>query len=146
VLIHHIDVVRWLLGPLRLVGARAAKRVPDIKGETCATIFFETADGRPVVVDGDFAVAGFSPRATDRFELLGGEASIRFVDDTLELLGPAAEKQIINLDAAYQESFNATIAHFVECIVSGADFETDGPDNLLTLRLVEEAERSAGLR
>jgi predicted dehydrogenase len=146
VMIHHLDVVRWLLGPLRLIGARAAKDVADIKGETRAAIFLETKDGLPVFVDGDMAAAGFPPRARDRFELSGGKGSIRFMENTVECLGASPETKTFDLDVAYQESFDLTLRHFTDCILDGGEFETDGVENLETLRLVEDAERSAGLR
>ena len=38
----------------------------------------------------------------------------------------------------YQESFDGAIRHFVDCLTSGAAFETDVLDNLETLRLVED--------
>lgn len=37
------------------------------------------------------------------------------------------------------------IAHFIECLETGAPFETDAADNLETLRLVEHAYWAAGL-
>src|SRR5215469_15266546 len=49
VLIHHLDVVRWLCGPLRVVTARTAHTVPEVDGETVASIFLETATGAPVI-------------------------------------------------------------------------------------------------
>ncbi len=49
VLIHHLDVLRWLLGPLKLLDARTAYTLPDVRGETLAAIFLETADGAPVI-------------------------------------------------------------------------------------------------
>ena len=43
------------------------------------------------------------------------------------------------MKSAYQACFDAGIAHFVECLLSGAPFETSPEDNLLTLKLVEDA-------
>src|ERR1700728_4682609 len=71
VLIHHIDVVRWLTGPLRVVGARAARTIDVVKGETMASILMETADAKPVVVSGMMAAVGFPPRSFDRLQLIG---------------------------------------------------------------------------
>ena len=36
-------------------------------------------------------------------------------------------------------SFDGAIGHFVDCLASGAAFETDVLDNLETLRLVDQA-------
>ena len=51
VLIHHLDTMRFLCGPLRVVGARASRTLADVTGETFAAIFLETADGRARVRD-----------------------------------------------------------------------------------------------
>ena len=60
VLIHHLDVMRFLCGELRVVAARGARTVPDVVGETVAAIFLETASGAPVEVTGTMAAAGLS--------------------------------------------------------------------------------------
>src|SRR5204862_5523678 len=41
-LIHHLDVMRYLCGELRLVAARGARPVPDRVGETGAAMLLET--------------------------------------------------------------------------------------------------------
>src|SRR5258707_92750 len=45
VLIHHLDVMRFLCGQLTVIDARAARTVSDVRGETLAMIFLETASG-----------------------------------------------------------------------------------------------------
>ena len=144
-LIHQIDTVRYLCGPLRVVAARAARTVPDVVGETYADIFMETAVGAPVTVTGNIAVPGYPPRVPDRLEIVGSRASAVFDDDTLELLGPTPRRQAYDRDAGYQASFDAVIAHFIDCLETGARFETDPADNLETLTLVEHAYWAAGL-
>jgi predicted dehydrogenase len=42
----------------------------------------------------------------------------------------------------YQSAFDGAIRHFIDCLRSGKAFETSLADNLLTLRLVEDAYRS----
>ncbi len=66
VLIHHLDVMRFLCGELRVVAARAARTVPDVVGETVAAIFLETASGAPVEVTGTMAAPGHPSRPPDR--------------------------------------------------------------------------------
>jgi D-apiose dehydrogenase len=145
VLIHQIDVLRWLMGPLRVVGARAARSIDVVKGETLAAIFMETADGAPVIVAATMAAPGFPPRTLDRFELIGTRASAVLAGTELKLMGPEARSLGYDFDAAYQASFDGVIAHFVDCLESGAAFETGPLDNLETLRLVEHAYWAAGL-
>jgi predicted dehydrogenase len=145
VLIHHLDVMRFLCGGLRVVGARAAHTLQDVAGETVASIFLETASGAPVVVNGTMAAPGFPPRVPDRLEIIGSAASAVFADSELQLLGPKPRRVRYDNDRGYQASFDGVIAHFVDCLASGAAFETDPADNLETLRLVEHAYWAAGL-
>jgi predicted dehydrogenase len=146
VLIHQIDVVRWLMGPLRVVGARASRTIDVVDGETMATILMETADGRPVTVSGMMAAPGFPPRTLDRLELIGTAGSAVLDRTSLSLLG--AQKKSVTYDFAqsYQASFDSTIESFVDCLETGKQFETNASDNLETLRLVEHAYWAAGLR
>jgi predicted dehydrogenase len=144
VLIHHLDVVRWLCGPLSLVAARSAHTVPEVDGETLATIFLQTARGMPVIVGGTLAAPGLDPRTGDRFEIVGGRASAVLAGVELQLLGPAPRQERFVFERDYQASFDGAIAHFVDCLTSGAPFETDVRDNLETLRLVEQAYAAAG--
>jgi predicted dehydrogenase len=146
VLIHHLDVMRFLCGPLRVVSARAAHTLPEIvRGETLAAMFLETAAGAPVVVSGTMAAPGLGPRTGDRLEIVGSKASAAFEGTILHLKGPHPRSEAFDLDLGYQASFDNTIRHFVEGLASGAAFETDAVDNLETLRLVEHAYWAAGL-
>jgi D-apiose dehydrogenase len=146
VLIHHLDVMRYLCGPLRVVGARASRTVADITGETLATIFLETASGAPILVNGTMAAPGYPIRVPDRLELVGSKASAAFSGSPLTLRGGNEPREIGFDDAGgYQASFDAVMAHFVDCLIGGARFETDPADNLETLRLVEHAYWAAGL-
>ena len=145
VLIHHLDTMRFLCGPLRVVGARASRTLGDVTGETSAAIFLETAGGAPATVIGTMAAPGYPPRPPDRLELVGRRASAVLADNELRLLGPSPRTERYDPDAGYQASFDGVIAHFVDCLETGAPFETGPADNLETLRLVEHAYWAAGL-
>ncbi|MGE4220419.1 MAG: Gfo/Idh/MocA family protein, partial [Alphaproteobacteria bacterium] len=69
--IHQLDVLRWLVGPLRVVAARGARTEPDMPGETLATVLMETSEGAPVVLAGSFVAPGFGTVVSDRLELIG---------------------------------------------------------------------------
>ena len=144
VLIHHLDVMRYLCGELAVVDARTAHTLSDVRGETLASIFLETATGAPVEVNGTMAAAGFPARPPDRLEIVGSRASVVFDDWELRFLGPSPRSARYDRDAGYQASFDGVIAHFVDCLDSGAPFETGPGDNLETLRLVEDAYEAAG--
>jgi predicted dehydrogenase len=144
VLIHHLDVMRYLCGELRVVAARAARTVADVRGETVAAIFLETASGAPVEVTGSIAGPGYPTRPPDRLEIVGSRASATFEDSELSLLGPNPRSQGYDSELGYQASFDGVIVHFVECLETGAAFETGPVDNIETLRLVEHAYWAAG--
>ncbi|MBI3707027.1 MAG: Gfo/Idh/MocA family oxidoreductase [Proteobacteria bacterium] len=144
VLIHQIDVMRYLCGPLRVMSARAQRTVPDVRGESVAAIFMETGTGSAVEVVGTMAAPGYPPRNPDRLEIIGSKASVIFADSELRLLGPNPRSQSYDNDRGYQASFDGVIAHFVDCLETGAPFETGPADNLETLRLVEHAYWAAG--
>jgi len=146
VLIHHLDVLRFLCGELRVVSARARRTLPDVAGETFAAVLLETAAGAPVELAGTMAAAGYPSRVPDRLEIVGSKASAIFEGSVLRLVGPAPRELAYDNDQGYQASFDGVIAHFVECLETGAPFETDPADNLETLRLVEHAYWAAGLR
>ena len=145
VLIHHLDVLRWLFGPLRVVGARTAHSLPLVRGETLAVIFLETTAGAPVTLRGAMAAPGFPAGTGDRLEVVGGKASALLEGMELRLLGTPGRQEGFDFTRDYQGSFDAAIRHFVDCLISGEAFETDVQDNLETLRLVEESYAAAAV-
>ena len=144
-LIHHLDVMRWLLGPLSVVAARAASTVAEVEAETTASILLETLAGAPIIVVGNMAAPGFPTGIEDRLELIGSEGTISLQGSRLELRGARPATATYELGGAYQAAFDGAIQHFVDCLRSGHRFETDAADNLETLRLVEASYAAAGL-
>ena len=145
-LIHQLDVLRFLLGPLSMVAARTLHTEPDMPGETLATLMLETPAGAPVVVAGSFVAPGFGTAVSDRIEIIGTHASVIFDESGIELRGATVERIAVDMKAAYQACFDAGIAHFVEKLLSGEPFETSPEDNLQTLKLVEDAYALAAQR
>ena len=143
-LIHHLDLLRYVVGPLRVVWSRLGRSCADIKGADRATIVLEGEGGLPVVVEGDFAVPGHAPRSVDRFEIFGTRGAARFVDMKLTLGGVETREIAYDPSAAYQKGFDDCFAHFAEALRTGSPFETPPEENLGTLRLVEDAIRLAG--
>jgi predicted dehydrogenase len=143
-LIHHLDVMRYLCGPLHVLAARTAHTLGDVKGETLATILLRTERDAPVTVTGTMAAPGYPSSVGDRLEIVGTTASAVLEGGELRLLGPRPRGERYDLAAGYQASFDNTIAHYVDCLESGAPFETDAIDNIETLKLVEQAYQTAG--
>lgn len=149
-LIHQLDVLRFLLGPLRVVAARALRTDPELPGETVATLLLETTPGGgPVALAGSYVSPGFAgsgegpgalgAQTSDRLEITGELSSVVMTDASLELKGAYSERVPVDYAATYQTCFDRAIAHFTEQLRSGEPFETDAQDNLQTLKLVEDA-------
>jgi len=145
VLIHHLDVMRFLCGDLRVIAARARRTLSDVAGETTAAIFLENSSGAAVEVMGTMAAPGYPSRVSDRLELVGTKASVVFENGDLRLLGVSPRRETYVDEQGYQSSFDAAIEHFVDCLESGSPFETSPCDNLESLRLAEHAYWAAGL-
>jgi len=124
-----------------LDGARPAPRGrirPDMPGETLATIMLETPQGAPVTLAGSFVALGFGATVSDRLEIIGSKASIILDGDRQAIRDAHAEEHRFDNKLGYQACFDEAIAHFVSALIAGAAFETEGEDNLQTLRLVED--------
>jgi predicted dehydrogenase len=138
-LIHHLDVLRFLCGEMRVLSARTVYADPEISGDTLATVMLEAKSGAPVVVSGTMTAAGFPPNAADRLEIYGTQASLTLDNARLALVGPNPQSIVYDTIAGYQTSFDSAVAHFVQCLLSNKNFETSIDDNIETLRLVETA-------
>jgi predicted dehydrogenase len=144
-LIHHLDTIRYLMGPVQVESAVAARVCPEVIGEDVALISLRAENGALGTVCGNLSAAGFPPLPTDRLELIGEKGSIIFENNSLRLEGERKETIRFDFEKAYQQSYDNAIAHFVGALEQDTPFETGGDDNLQTLMLVEEAYRLAGL-
>lgn len=139
VLIHHIDTLRFLLGPLSLRAARLGKSCAAVRGEDRAALLLTTAGGAAVTLVGDFAAHGHPPEQFDRLEILGTRGAVTLERDRLRLVGAVEEDLHLDLPANYSASYTAAIAHFVDRLADDGPFETSPEDNVETLRIVEAA-------
>jgi D-apiose dehydrogenase len=145
VLIHHLDVLRFLLGPLRVVGAEVARVNPELAGEDAAAILLQGEGGLLVVLDGHLCAPGYPARAADRLEIVGSTGSLLFDTDRLHWIGSDEPAMLFDLERGYQACFTTAIQHFVRALRTGATFATDRLDNLETLRLMEACYAAAGI-
>src|SRR3984893_18572948 len=84
VLIHHLDTLRMLLGPLRVTAAELSRSFSEMAGEDGAVIQLKAAGGAAVTVFASFAAHGFPATQVDRLDILGDAGSIRL--DGAELI------------------------------------------------------------
>ena len=142
-LIHHLDTIRFLVGPVSVVGASISRFSSEVRGEDAALISLKSDGGAFGTVAGNFCAAGYPPLPTDRLELVGDSGSIIFEANLLKLIGAAEATVKIDPEQAYQQSYNGAIGHFIDALENGTPFETDRLDNLKTLQLVEDAYQKA---
>jgi predicted dehydrogenase len=143
VLIHHLDTLRVLLGPLEVVASRLGRTCPDMAGEDNALLTLRARSGAAATLLGNMAAPGFPPAQADQMTIVGTTGSIILDGDKLTRLGAGPADISYDLAACYQGSYDAVIAHFADAVLSGAAFETTPEDNLHTLRLVEDSYRLA---
>jgi D-apiose dehydrogenase len=143
-LIHHIDTLRFLLGDLELRYARLGHASPALRGEDRAFLAFETQRGAPVALLANLLVHGQPPGLVDRLTLIGTSGTLTLEGDTLRCIGPLPCELTYDMPACYLQSYADAIAHFVDCLDTGAPFETAPGDNLRTLELVEAAYTTGG--
>ena len=144
VLIHHLDTLRMLLGPLRVTAAGLSRSYSEMAGEDGAVIQMKADSGGTVTIFASFAAHGFPAVQVDRLEILGENGSIRLDGPLLTCSGASAAERRYDLAAEYQGSYNRTIAHFVQSLRDNTPFETAPEDNIETLRLVEDCYRLSG--
>ena len=142
-LVHHLDTIRYLVGPLCVAAASIARVSPEVIGEDVALISLNSSEGAFGTVAGNFSAAGFPPLPSDQLVLIGDKASIRFEGNELKLIGASENTVKYDLEKAYQQSYDNAIEHFVDALVQNTPFETDRLDNLQTLQLVHDAYRKA---
>jgi D-apiose dehydrogenase len=143
VAIHHVDTLRFLLGPLTLHCAAIGRSCALVRGEDRASMFMTTASGGAVTLIGDFMAHGQPPTLRDRFHVLGTTGAILLDGDRLSLSrdGHVEEDVAIDLAADYAASYLGALTHFLDRLDDGGAFETSPEDNLETLRIVEQAYR-----
>ena len=143
--VHIIDVFRYLGGEIRRVFARLRRLNQEIAGEDCGLLLFDFHSGATGLWDANRYNESLSrdPRFTfGEFLIEGTAGSLRIDEDggiLVHALGQSPrrhdyphERRGFAGDACY-----ATIRHFVECLRSGAPFETDGREYLKTLAVQE---------
>lgn len=137
ILIHQIDTLRFLLGDLTLAWSRIGRTSPAMRGEDHASVALQTAQGTPVTLTANLSVHGRPAAMADRLTLVGTRGTVELEGDRLACFGEAPAALTYDMPASYLQSYASAIAHFAECLRTGAAFETSASDNLRTLELVE---------
>lgn len=143
-LIHHLDVLRWLLGPLTVASARLTRVSPTICGEDTAAIILTGDRDLPVVVDACYATHGANIHVEDHMEIVGTKTTARLSDTELTLVGTQSASIRWDFDAMYAAAYEGALREFVAGLQHNRAFETEARDNLEVLALVEDIYAAAG--
>jgi predicted dehydrogenase len=146
VLIHHLDVMRNLLGPLDVVSAEVAKVNKVLAGEDVAVILMRGRNGLIAVMDGNVSAPGYGPMPADRLEIMGTKGTLIYDRDRLYMAGTDEAPVVFDLAKNYQACFTSAIREFVRGLRDGKPFAIDRLDNLETLKLMESCYIAAGVK
>lgn len=149
--IHFIDTFRYLGGEIHKVYAKLRKMNPVITGEDWAMVMFEFEKDIVGMWDASrFNEPNYpNPRYTfGEFLVEGLEGAIRLYGDGRITIQPLGKDEV---DHGYHhQNINfagdcvyATQRHFVDCFISGNEFESNGTDYLKSLAVQEAVYNSA---
>lgn len=149
--VHFIDTFRYLAGEIRQVFAILRRLNPVIAGEDCGIVVFEFESGAVGIWDANrYNENNFEdPRYTfGEFLVEGDGGCIRLASNGSLTIQPLGEEerpheykhQNINFsgDCCYN-----TQRHFIDRMIDGEPFETNGPEYLRTLAVQDAVYKSA---
>ena len=143
--VHFIDTFRYLAGDVSRVTAWLRRLNPVIAGEDCGQVVFEFANGALGTWDANrFNEPNYenSRYTFGEFLVEGDQGSLRLYPD-----GKITLQQLGQSEVSVEYEHNAvgfagdccylTQRHFIDGLVNGDDFETNGEDYLRTLAVQE---------
>jgi predicted dehydrogenase len=149
--IHFIDTFRFLMGEVTEVYARLRRLNPAIRGEDAGQILFTFAGGGTATLDASryHENEAANPRYTFgelRIDGTGGHLAMN-TDGSLRLkqLGkPAVPVEYPHADINFAgDCVYALQRHFTDAVLAGTPFESEGPDYLRSIRVMEAVYESA---
>jgi predicted dehydrogenase len=152
--VHFIDTFRFLAGEVTRVTAWLRRLNPVIQGEDCGVVIFEFASGAVGIYDANRYNEPNHPHPRYTFGdflVEGNAGSLRLYGDsrlTIQQLGkPESEIDYARENVNFcGDCCHFTQRHFVDRLLDGQPFETDGRDYLKTLAVQEAVYRSAETR
>lgn len=148
VLIHHVDALRYLVGPMHLHAALTGQSCAALKGEDRASLLFSAGpdESAAVTILGDFMAHGREAAQIDQLDIFGRDGAIRLDADGASLFRGTGRIEHVDTDftANYKASYRETIRYFCEGVLSGNSFKAELADNLKTLRLIQSAYEISG--
>jgi predicted dehydrogenase len=151
--VHFIDVFRYLAGDVRQVYATLHRRNRAIAGEDAGLVCLHFEDETTAIWDASRYNESLAtnPRYTFGEFLIEGDRGALRLDEhgglVVHRLGEPPRPHVYqHEDRGFAgDCCFAAMRHFVECLRSGAPFETAGPDYLRTLAVQEAIYQSAAV-
>jgi predicted dehydrogenase len=147
--VHYFDTLRYLFGEIETVNCQTRRINPVIQGEDLAVVSMRFARGMTAVFDANRVSSTTETRTpvNGMMEIEGSKATLQ--------LSPHGEIFIIPRNGTkYRHAYfmtegyrggGAVLAqrHFVQCLLDGSRFETEGEDYLQSVRCVYACYESA---
>ena len=139
-LVHHLDTARFLFGPIEEVFCRTAKLNPVIRAEDMAVIMTKHAGGTIGVVDCNRSTEPDEPGdALEITRIEGTDGKIRLQHSGDIYLNNERVFEGGNLPGYRGDSARATQQHFIDCLRTGEEFETESTHYVKTTYATVEA-------
>jgi predicted dehydrogenase len=134
-LVHHLDTLSWLFGPLRVRDATLSRRSPLVRGEDTALISL-SGGGANIRIAASFTEPGAPESVTDSLTIHCAGGTISFAGEQLSAgLGHAVE--VFPAEEGYVASYAGAINDFVEGLRNSRPFEVEPGTHLQVLHLVD---------
>jgi predicted dehydrogenase len=149
--VHFIDTFRFLLGEVSSVVAETKRLNPAIRGEDAGQLLLKFQNGATAFWDANRynESEAETPRFTFGELRIDGTAGHLTMDATSAIRVKRLGEAAIELDYVRErKNFAGDCVyflqrHFVDCMLSGQEFETNGVDYLKNVRIVDAAYESA---
>jgi predicted dehydrogenase len=151
--VHYLDTFRFLFGDPQVVFTRLHQISPHMKGEDVQLLALSYPHMTGVIMQSwaSVPVPGLDKPAephdyvpAPRLEIEGPDGTLILnADNTMHLFTDSTHEQWQFSPNTRPDSCAATQQHFIDCLESGAEFETSGAETLKTMALVYACYRSA---
>lgn len=144
--VHFFDLVRYLTGrDVEEVYARTHRPAWSwFEGAPALAAVLSLAGGVQATIGGTFVGRGFETAQEGLITIVGPEGTLRYGEDRRLRLHRDGEARELPLPEMPAVDCAFTLAHFLECLATGARPQTDLDDNLKTFQVVLAALDSDG--
>ena len=143
-LVHHIDTARFLFGGLTKIYGQARRVNSVIAGEDCVLLALTHESGLAGVIDGHrFTELEPDGPAMEEFVVEGERGTLTLLTDGNLYAGSGTGRRRVWTNEAVEgyrgDSVFGTQRHFIDCLNTGAPFESGGREYLQTTFAAVEA-------